>query len=57
MITVENNSTKVSPQDHMYTFIKLLAGTSYVFKVRASTSAGEGDESTCHVSTLPETGN
>lgn len=57
MITVEKNSTKVSPQDHMYTFIKLLAGTSYVFKVRASTSAGEGDESTCHVSTLPETGN
>nr|XP_015286745.1 PREDICTED: phosphatidylinositol phosphatase PTPRQ isoform X1 [Macaca fascicularis] len=55
MITVEKNSTKVSPQDHTYTFIKLLAGTSYVFKVRASTSAGEGDESTCHVSTLPET--
>uniref|UniRef100_H2RE86 Protein tyrosine phosphatase receptor type Q n=1 Tax=Pan troglodytes TaxID=9598 RepID=H2RE86_PANTR len=55
MITVERNSTKVSPQDHMYTFIKLLANTSYVFKVRASTSAGEGDESTCHVSTLPET--
>uniref|UniRef100_G3R780 Protein tyrosine phosphatase receptor type Q n=1 Tax=Gorilla gorilla gorilla TaxID=9595 RepID=G3R780_GORGO len=55
MITVERNSTKVSPQDHMYTFVKLLANTSYVFKVRASTSAGEGDESTCHVSTLPET--
>ncbi|XP_012511763.1 PREDICTED: phosphatidylinositol phosphatase PTPRQ [Propithecus coquereli] len=55
MITVERNSTKVSPQDHMYTFTKLLANTSYVFKVRASTSAGEGDESTCHVSTLPET--
>uniref|UniRef100_A0A2K6TR06 Phosphatidylinositol phosphatase PTPRQ n=1 Tax=Saimiri boliviensis boliviensis TaxID=39432 RepID=A0A2K6TR06_SAIBB len=55
MITAERNSTKVSPQDHVYTFIKLLADTSYVFKVRASTSAGEGDERTCNVSTLPET--
>ncbi|KAM7116522.1 phosphatidylinositol phosphatase PTPRQ [Molossus nigricans] len=55
MITVERNSTKVSPQDHMYTFMKLLANTSYVFDIRASTSAGEGDGSTCHVSTLPET--
>ncbi|XP_070110741.1 phosphatidylinositol phosphatase PTPRQ isoform X1 [Equus caballus] len=55
MITVEGNSTKVSPQDDMYTFMKLLANTSYVFKVTASTSAGEGDECTCNVSTLPET--
>nr|KAF6370255.1 protein tyrosine phosphatase receptor type Q [Myotis myotis] len=55
MITVERNSTKVSPQDHMYMFMKLLANTSYVFKIRASTSAGEGDESTCNISTLPET--
>ncbi|XP_023376916.1 phosphatidylinositol phosphatase PTPRQ isoform X1 [Pteropus vampyrus] len=57
MITVERNSTKVSPQDHMHTFMKLLANTSYVFKIRASTSAGEGDERTCNISTLPETGN
>lgn len=57
MITVERNSTKVSPQDHMYMFMKLLANTSYVFKIRASTSAGEGDESSCDISTLPETGN
>ncbi|XP_066113682.1 phosphatidylinositol phosphatase PTPRQ isoform X2 [Saccopteryx bilineata] len=55
MIRVERNSTKVSPQDHMYAFMKLLANTSYVFKITASTSAGEGDESTCNVSTLPET--
>uniref|UniRef100_A0A8C2YRG2 Phosphatidylinositol phosphatase PTPRQ n=2 Tax=Chinchilla lanigera TaxID=34839 RepID=A0A8C2YRG2_CHILA len=55
LITFERNSTKVSPEDHMYTFVKLLANTSYVFKVRASTSAGEGNESTCDVSTLPET--
>uniref|UniRef100_G3T3L7 Phosphatidylinositol phosphatase PTPRQ n=1 Tax=Loxodonta africana TaxID=9785 RepID=G3T3L7_LOXAF len=55
MITMEKNSTKVSPQDHMYTFMKLLANTSYVFKIRASTSAGEGDESICNVSTLRET--
>nr|KAF6375085.1 protein tyrosine phosphatase receptor type Q [Pipistrellus kuhlii] len=55
MITVERNSTKISPQDHMYMFMKLLANTSYVFKIRASTSAGEGDESTCNISTLPET--
>ncbi|XP_012669614.2 phosphatidylinositol phosphatase PTPRQ [Otolemur garnettii] len=54
MITLERNSTKVSPQDHMYIFTKLLANTSYVFKVRASTSAGHGDESVCHSSTLPE---
>lgn len=57
MITVERNSTKVSPQDHMHTFMKLLANASYVFKIRASTSAGEGDERTCNISTLPETGN
>ncbi|XP_066224583.1 phosphatidylinositol phosphatase PTPRQ isoform X2 [Saccopteryx leptura] len=55
MIRVERNSTKVSPRDHMYAFMKLLANTSYVFKITASTSAGEGDESTCNVSTLPET--
>nr|XP_051702470.1 phosphatidylinositol phosphatase PTPRQ [Oryctolagus cuniculus] len=54
LITAEQNSTKVSAHDHMYTFLKLLANTSYIFKVRASTSAGEGDESTCNVSTLPE---
>ncbi|KAM9671436.1 phosphatidylinositol phosphatase PTPRQ isoform 1-T1 [Trichechus inunguis] len=55
IITMERNSTKVSPQDHVYTFMKLLANTSYVFKVRAATSAGEGDESICNVSTLHET--
>ncbi|XP_008850349.1 phosphatidylinositol phosphatase PTPRQ [Nannospalax galili] len=55
MITVDRNSTKVPPQDHMYTFTKLLANTSYIFEVRASTSAGEGNESTCSVNTLPET--
>ncbi|XP_053441914.1 phosphatidylinositol phosphatase PTPRQ [Nycticebus coucang] len=54
MITLEKNSTKVSPQDHMYIFTKLLANTSYVFKVQASTSAGDGNESSCHISTLPE---
>lgn len=57
VITAERNSTKVSPLEHMYTFIKLLASTSYIFKVRASTSAGEGDESACNVTTLPEAGN
>ncbi|MBZ3881915.1 Phosphatidylinositol phosphatase PTPRQ [Sciurus carolinensis] len=55
MITVERNSAKASPQDHTYTFVKLLANTSYVFKVRAATSAGEGSESTCSASTPPET--
>ncbi|XP_037701919.1 phosphatidylinositol phosphatase PTPRQ isoform X3 [Choloepus didactylus] len=54
ILTVERNSTKVSPRDHVYTFMKLFANTSYVFKVRASTSAGEGDESTCSISTLHE---
>ncbi|XP_065790222.1 phosphatidylinositol phosphatase PTPRQ isoform X4 [Muntiacus reevesi] len=54
-ITVERNAINISPQDHMYTFMKLLANTSYVFEIRASTSAGEGNEMTCNVSTLPET--
>ncbi|KAG8513989.1 Phosphatidylinositol phosphatase PTPRQ, partial [Galemys pyrenaicus] len=54
MITIERNSTKVSPQDHMYTFMQLLSNTSYVLEVRASTSAGEGEENTCNISTLPE---
>lgn len=56
VITVERNTTEVSPQDHMYTFMKLLANTAYVFEIRASTSAGEGDKRTCNISTLPETG-
>uniref|UniRef100_I3NAA0 Protein tyrosine phosphatase receptor type Q n=1 Tax=Ictidomys tridecemlineatus TaxID=43179 RepID=I3NAA0_ICTTR len=55
IIMVERNSTKASPQNHTYTFVKLLANTSYVFKIRAATSAGEGSESTCSVSTPPET--
>uniref|UniRef100_A0A8C2NJA8 Protein-tyrosine-phosphatase n=1 Tax=Capra hircus TaxID=9925 RepID=A0A8C2NJA8_CAPHI len=50
-ITVERNATNISPQDHTYTFMKLLANTSYVFEIRASTSAGEGNEMTCNVST------
>ncbi|KAM7244731.1 hypothetical protein CapIbe_005339 [Capra ibex] len=54
-ITVERNATNISPQDHTYTFMKLLANTSYVFEIRASTSAGEGNEMTCNVSTPPET--
>ncbi|XP_055442909.1 phosphatidylinositol phosphatase PTPRQ isoform X2 [Bubalus kerabau] len=54
-ITVERNATNISPQDHTYTFMKLLANTSYVFEIRASTSAGEGNEMTCNISTLPET--
>ncbi|KAM6215356.1 phosphatidylinositol phosphatase PTPRQ [Rhynchocyon petersi] len=54
MVTMERNSTKVPSQEHMYAFLKLLANTSYVFRVKASTSAGEGDESTCNVSTLHE---
>nr|XP_020728940.1 phosphatidylinositol phosphatase PTPRQ [Odocoileus virginianus texanus] len=54
-ITVGRNATNISPQDHMYTFMKLLANTSYAFEIRASTSAGEGNEMTCNVSTLPET--
>ncbi|XP_055973610.1 phosphatidylinositol phosphatase PTPRQ [Sorex fumeus] len=55
MIAIERNFTKVPPEDHTYTFMKLLANTSYILKVKASTSAGEGDESTCNISTLPET--
>ncbi|VTJ78123.1 Hypothetical predicted protein, partial [Marmota monax] len=56
IIMAERNSAKASPQNHTYTFVKLLANTSYVFKIRAATSAGEGSESTCSVSTPPETG-
>nr|XP_023423411.1 LOW QUALITY PROTEIN: phosphatidylinositol phosphatase PTPRQ [Cavia porcellus] len=54
LITFERNSTKVSPEEHMHTFVKLPANTSYIFRVAASTSAGEGNESACNVSTLPE---
>ncbi|XP_045375380.2 phosphatidylinositol phosphatase PTPRQ isoform X4 [Camelus bactrianus] len=54
-VTVEGNATEVSSQDHGYTCMKLIANTSYAFKIRAATSAGEGDESTCNISTLPET--
>lgn len=57
LITFERNSTKVSPEEHMHTFVKLPANTSYIFRVAASTSAGEGNESACNVSTLPEAGN
>ncbi|XP_075407342.1 phosphatidylinositol phosphatase PTPRQ isoform X1 [Tenrec ecaudatus] len=53
-LALERNSTEVSPQDRGYAVTNLQANTSYVFKVRASTAAGEGDESTCNVSTLHE---
>lgn len=56
LVTIEGNPIQVSPLDHMHTFMKLLANTSYVLTVKASTSAGEGDESSCSINTQPESG-
>ncbi|KAM8980513.1 phosphatidylinositol phosphatase PTPRQ isoform 3-T4 [Sarcophilus harrisii] len=55
IITTEGNSTKIASQEHMHNFKELLSNTSYVFKIQASTSAGEGKEEICNASTLHET--
>ncbi|NXN12266.1 PTPRQ phosphatase, partial [Indicator maculatus] len=53
-ITVEGNSTSLSPHDTVQTFRNLVSNMTYQFKVRAATSAGEGEEQICNASTLLE---
>lgn len=57
IITVEGNSTNVSSYDTLHTFRNLLSNITYQFKIKAATSAGDGEEQICNASTLPEKGN
>uniref|UniRef100_A0A8D0GQE2 Phosphatidylinositol phosphatase PTPRQ n=1 Tax=Sphenodon punctatus TaxID=8508 RepID=A0A8D0GQE2_SPHPU len=54
-ITFGRNSTNFSSLEKMHTFRELLSNISYQFKIKAATSAGEGEKHICNVSTLPET--
>ncbi|XP_054255688.1 phosphatidylinositol phosphatase PTPRQ [Indicator indicator] len=53
-ITVGGNSTSLSPHDTVQTFRNLVSNMTYQFKVRAATSAGDGEEQICNASTLLE---
>lgn len=57
IITVEGNSTNFSSYDRLHTFRNLLSNITYQFKIKAATSAGDGEEQICNASTLPEKGN
>ncbi|XP_076189725.1 phosphatidylinositol phosphatase PTPRQ isoform X2 [Aptenodytes patagonicus] len=54
IITVEGNSTNFSSYDRLHTFRNLLSNITYQFKIKAATSAGDGEEQICNASTLPE---
>ncbi|XP_064306255.1 phosphatidylinositol phosphatase PTPRQ isoform X3 [Phalacrocorax carbo] len=54
IITVEGNSTKFLSYDTLHTFGNLLSNITYQFKIKAATSAGDGEERICNASTLPE---
>ncbi|XP_071622442.1 phosphatidylinositol phosphatase PTPRQ [Heliangelus exortis] len=54
IITVEGNSTNFSAYDSLHTFRNLLSNITYQFKIKAATSAGDGEEQICNASTLPE---
>uniref|UniRef100_A0A8B9MZK4 Phosphatidylinositol phosphatase PTPRQ n=1 Tax=Accipiter nisus TaxID=211598 RepID=A0A8B9MZK4_9AVES len=54
IITVEGNSTNFSSYDTLHTFRNLLSNITYQFKIKAATSAGDGEEQICNASTLPE---
>ncbi|XP_054029762.1 phosphatidylinositol phosphatase PTPRQ [Dryobates pubescens] len=53
-ITVGGNSTSLSPYDTVQTFRNLLSNMTYQFRVKAATSAGDGEEQTCNATTLLE---
>ncbi|XP_071408259.1 phosphatidylinositol phosphatase PTPRQ isoform X1 [Pithys albifrons albifrons] len=53
-ITVEGNSTNLSSYDTLHTFRNLLSNITYQIKIKAATSAGDGEEQICNTSTLPE---
>ncbi|XP_062838740.1 phosphatidylinositol phosphatase PTPRQ isoform X3 [Anolis carolinensis] len=55
IITFGNNSTIISSANEtVHTFKDLLSNTSYQFKIKAATAAGEGEEQACNASTFPE---
>ncbi|NWQ75109.1 PTPRQ phosphatase, partial [Columbina picui] len=54
VITVEGNTTFFSAYDTLHTFRNLPSNFTYQFKIKAATSAGEGEEQICNASTLPE---
>ncbi|KFP41933.1 Phosphatidylinositol phosphatase PTPRQ, partial [Chlamydotis macqueenii] len=56
IITVEGNSTNFSSYDTLHTFRNLLSNITYQFKIKAATSAGDGEEQICNASTIPEKG-
>uniref|UniRef100_A0A8C9N2D6 Phosphatidylinositol phosphatase PTPRQ n=1 Tax=Serinus canaria TaxID=9135 RepID=A0A8C9N2D6_SERCA len=54
IIAVEGNSTDLSTSGTLHTFRNLLSNVTYQIKIRAATSAGDGEEQICSASTLPE---
>lgn len=56
IIALEGNSTNLSSYDTLHTFRNLLSNATYQIKIKAATSAGDGDEQICNASTLPEKG-
>ncbi|KAM6302420.1 phosphatidylinositol phosphatase PTPRQ [Podargus strigoides] len=54
IVIVEGNSTDFSASDTSHTFRNLLSNITYQFKIKAATSAGDGEEQICNASTLPE---
>ncbi|KAM7056127.1 phosphatidylinositol phosphatase PTPRQ [Acridotheres tristis] len=54
IIAVEGNSTIFSSYDTLHTFRNLPSNVSYQIKIKAATSAGDGEEQICNASTLPE---
>ncbi|KAF2974736.1 hypothetical protein EK904_001603 [Melospiza melodia maxima] len=54
IIAVEGNSTNFSSSGTLHTFRNLLSNLTYQIKIKAATSAGEGEEQICNASTLPE---
>ncbi|XP_061438720.1 phosphatidylinositol phosphatase PTPRQ [Rhineura floridana] len=56
IITFGRNSTTLSSDTKTaHTFRDLLPNTSYQFKIKAATAAGDGKEKICNASTFPET--
>ncbi|XP_066489466.1 phosphatidylinositol phosphatase PTPRQ [Tiliqua scincoides] len=56
VITFGRNSTIISSDNEtVHTFRDLLSNTSYQFRIKAATAAGEGEEQICNASTFPET--
>lgn len=56
IIAVGGNSTIFPSYDTLHTFRNLLSNVTYQIKIKAATSAGDGEEQTCNASTLPEKG-